>query len=302
MTPMESPLPYDYASCVRASESVAWALDDVLPAGTPLDLRRPLLPASLLPLDERHELDAAAKLLLNQIVGNAYLSLLAFVEEYIVVMATRHAYGELFGDNNALRALLRLADEELKHQALFGRYRALLAPHLPHAAVLDNAVEVAGFVLDKSPLAVGLVTLHLELTTQHHYVSAARDDTAIDPSFSNLLKHHWLEEAQHARIDALEIARIVAVSDPESVAAALDDYVAICDALCTLLDRQAAMDVQTLGSMLPAAVPDPGGLSAHVAGAYRRMFIDAGQEHAVFIRTLARLTPDAPARGSAPLS
>jgi hypothetical protein len=33
-------LDYDYASCVRNSEKVAWKIDDVMPPGTPLDFSR----------------------------------------------------------------------------------------------------------------------------------------------------------------------------------------------------------------------------------------------------------------------
>jgi len=54
-------------------------------------------------------------------------------------------------------------------------------------------------VLSHDPLGVALVILHIEWMSQRHYVESVRSDERLDPLFKSLLKHHWLEEAQHAR-------------------------------------------------------------------------------------------------------
>ena len=61
-------------------------------------------------------------------------------------------------------------------------------------------------------MAVALTTLHLELVTQQHYIEGFRGAEAgdMDPFFASLLKNHWLEEAQHAKIDALELKKLAA--------------------------------------------------------------------------------------------
>jgi len=177
-----------FARCVEQSERAAWRLDDVMPAGTRLDFTSPFLPESLAKTASLEMLDARERKILNQITANAYLNAFSFVEEYIIATMMDHARAELFGDKDALRALTRVAEEEVKHQQLFERYRIAFEDGFGTTCrVLDNAAEVAGAILSKSPVAVMLVTFQLELTTQHHYVESARDDDTLDPFFVSLL-------------------------------------------------------------------------------------------------------------------
>ena len=37
--------------------------------------------------------------------------------------------------------------------------------------------------------------------TQLHYLDSVKDDGDLDPLFKSLLRHHWMEEAQHAKLD-----------------------------------------------------------------------------------------------------
>ena len=64
-------------------------------------------------------------------------------------------------------------------------------------AVLD----VAGMVLAEHPLAVALAVLHIEWMTQEHYLRSVRGSVEMDPKFKDMLRFHWVEEAQHARIE-----------------------------------------------------------------------------------------------------
>ncbi len=41
--------------------------------------------------------------------------------------------------------------------------------------------------------------------TQRHYLESVSDDQALDPQFKSLLRHHWMEEAQHAKLDTLMV-------------------------------------------------------------------------------------------------
>src|SRR5215510_15850068 len=94
-----------------------------MPPGTRLDFSKRLLPEALSSWRTQRALDDRERLTLNQITGNSYLNLFSFVEEYIYAQVLRLAEAEMFGDHVALRALTRFADEELKHQQLFRRYR-----------------------------------------------------------------------------------------------------------------------------------------------------------------------------------
>lgn len=244
-------LPYDYEACVTASEKASWTLDEVMPEGTKLDFARPFLPEALVGAQSLDCLTADEGRTLNQITGNSYLNLFAFVEEYILVTMSRHLQAELFGDHDAIRALSRFVDEEVKHQRLFQRYRRAFDRDfgIP-CPVLESAAEVAEIILSKSPIAVLLLTLHIELMTQDHYTQAVKQDASIDPFFESLLRHHWMEESQHARIDALELQKLLNVSSHDRHVEGVRDYLDLCGAMDGLLRQQAELDA----SVLPRAI------------------------------------------------
>ena len=77
------------------------------------------------------------------------------------------------------------------------------------------------------PLAVALLVLHIERMKQRHYVESVRDRGNLDVQFKSLLKHHWIEEAQHAKLDTLMVKAIAEGCSPDDVERALDDYVKI---------------------------------------------------------------------------
>ncbi|MCA9684845.1 MAG: diiron oxygenase, partial [Myxococcales bacterium] len=240
-------LGYDYASCIRNSEKVYWTVDEVMPPDTRLDFSRPFLPPALSGSSRIDVLGDTERLALNQITGNAYANLFAFVEEYIIATAVDHAQAEMYGDHETIRALLRFAEEEIKHQTLFHRYLEAFNRDFGHECqVLDNAAEVAGIILSKSPIAVMLMTLHIELMTQAHYTESMRDNPGLDPLFASLLKHHWLEEAQHARIDALELDKLASAASRERIEQAFVDYLDLCRAVDGLLEAQTNMDIESL--------------------------------------------------------
>jgi hypothetical protein len=282
-------LTYDYVSCVKSSEKAAWKLDDVMPEGTRLDFDKSFLPARLSKTAHLGFLNEGERRTLNQITGNSYLNLFGFVEEYILHMAVRHAQAEMFGDHDVLRALVRFADEELKHQALFKRYRVAFDRDFGHQCeVLENAADVAGVILAKSPMAVVLLTLHLEIMTQDHYVGSVRDDGTLDPFFSKLLRFHWMEESQHARIDALELDRLVEDSTPEIRERCLKDYLDIGGAFDGLLKVQSEMDARSLAKALGRtfSADEVAELVKSQHASYRYTFLVSGMTHPTFMTSV----------------
>ncbi|MDF1663963.1 MAG: hypothetical protein P1V97_19495, partial [Planctomycetota bacterium] len=179
-------LSFDYESCVKNSEKVAWKLDEVFPTDSTLDFSRNFLPDSLTRSSRASCLTKDEQRQLNQIASNAYLNMFAFVEEFILATAVQHANAELFNDHMTVRALTRFADEEIKHQQLFRRYtKAFDRDFGVPCAVLESAVPVAHVVLSKGPIAVLIITLHIELFTQQHYVESIKDNEDIDPFFAS---------------------------------------------------------------------------------------------------------------------
>jgi len=285
-------LNFDYASCIKNSEKVAWRLEDVLPSDATLDYGRPFLPAALSGEARIPGLSEPVARRLNQISGYAYLNLFAFVEEYIIDAAMRQAADEVHGDHIALRALLRFSEEEVKHQALFQHAMALLQRTFgSECDVLGDAAAVAGVILSKDPLAVMMVTLHLELMTQEHYTESVRDDERIDPLFRSMLKNHWLEEAQHARIDALEVAKLANSATPEQISKAFDDYIDIISAFDGLLGMQAKMDVENLRRATGPGF-DAAAVETCQYAAYRNTFILMGMRNRQFIEYVNKVSPE----------
>lgn len=287
-------LNFDYGSCVRASEKASWKLDEVFPPDLKLDFGRDFMPETIVRTGELAFLSADERRKLNQIAGNSYLYLFYFVEEYIIASTLEHANGEMFGDEMALRALLRFADEEVKHQQLFQRFRGAFERDFGvSCGVIENPQAVAEVILSKAPMAVMLVTLHLELVTQQHFVEGYRGgESALDPFFASLLKNHWLEESQHARIDALELAKLAREATPAQIEAAIDDYLFILQAFAGLLAQQAALDVASLEAATGRTFDDAQKKSIEAAQtrSYRRAFIGLGLQNPMFIKYLEQFS------------
>jgi len=288
-------LRFDYETCIRHSERVAWRLDEVMPPGTKLDFSRRFLPEALAGTGHLVWLSPIERLKLNQISGNAYLNLFQFVEEYILAMALDHARAEKPADPKACRALMRFAEEEVKHQELFARYRAAFDRDIGHpCGVVTGAEAVAELILSKNPIAVLLVTCHLELMTVQHYAECVRDDFGVDPFFAMLLKCHWLEEAQHAKIDALELDKRASLATAETIESAIDEYLGLCAAFDELVERQARLDVESLKAVTGRAyTPDESReieASQHLG--YKKTFIWYGMTNPTFVDYVSKMSEE----------
>jgi len=145
---------YSYQECLDNSKRVSWAEEDVF-AGKAFDFSKRFLPNKLSGVDDIKCLNEDEKRQLNQIMGNAYCHIFAFVEEFIIPMVMREASKNTFGDEIRLRSLLRFTEEELKHQELFRRSVALFEQGFgSECGLIPGREEVARIVLGKSPLAV----------------------------------------------------------------------------------------------------------------------------------------------------
>ena len=54
-----------------------------------------------------------------------------------------------------------------------------------------------------------------------------RDDQGLDPQFASLLRHHWMEEAQHAKLDTLMVGRAGQGHAEAEIVSAVDGYLEI---------------------------------------------------------------------------
>jgi hypothetical protein len=237
---------YDYCSTLSASERIGWKIEDVLPAGKSLDFSKPMMPESLARVTRLSFLDEEEQLAVNHIRGNGYLCTFGLVEEFILPFVLDHARPHLDGDDYRTRALLQFACEEAKHIQLFKRFSAAFETGFgSKCEVIGPPSAVAGKVLSHHPLAVALVTLHLEWMTQLHYVESIREDREIDPLFMSLLKHHWMEEAQHAKIDMLIVEALASQCSCEEAEQAAEEYLEIGAFLDSGLQQQTELDIDS---------------------------------------------------------
>ena len=166
------------------------------------------------------------------------------VEEFILPFAIEHAKAQLSGEDFRIRALLQFAGEEAKHIHLFKEFRRDFVQGFGNRCdFIGPAEDVKKFVLSHSPLGVGIAILHIEWITLRHYVEAVRDNQQLDPQFKSLLKHHWLEESQHAKIDTLIVEELAAKATEKEIDLAFQEYAEIGAFLDDGIKQQTEFDV-----------------------------------------------------------
>ena len=193
-----------YAKCIAASRRIRWDIDADVIRGREFDFSKPFLPDGLSQVSRLDFLSPAEQVRLSQVQGRTYANMFALVERFIGAKMLQLSAHHWLGDQTALEALVRLTDEELKHQELFRRIEALVAEGMPAGyTFLPQPNDVASFVLGKSTWAVLALTCHIELFTQVHYRQSIEPDAALSELYKDVFLYHWKEESQHAILDEL---------------------------------------------------------------------------------------------------
>ena len=235
---------FTYAAALSASQRVNWQIEDIIGGDKKLDFSKTFLPDSLARVEGLPFLDADEKLALNQIRGHNYLYIFGLVEEFILPFVLDHARPLLAEDDVRTRAFLQFASEEAKHIHLFKCFRSAFDEGFgTRCDVIGPPEEIAKAVLIHHPLSVALLILHIEWMTQRHYLDSVKDDGALDPTFSSLLKHHWMEEAQHAKLDTLMVEALAARCSSEEIAQAIEGYLQLGAMLDGGLQQQVVFDL-----------------------------------------------------------
>ena len=290
---------YDFAEVLATSQRAAWQIDDVLPEDAQLDFSLNLLPEALARTASAPGLDDAQRLTLNHVRGHEYLTIFGLVEEFILPFVLDHARPHLNGDDERVRALLNFAGEEAKHIHLFKLFHKRFTDAFgTDCAVIGPPEAVASKVLDHDPLAVALLILHIEWMTQRHYADSVRGDPDLDPLFKSLLKHHWIEEAQHAKLDTLMVEALVENRDDASIRSAIDEYLEIGMFFDEAFKAQAGLNVEAMEKATGRSVPDEirGELIGQQHQAIRWTYLGTGMTHPKFLATLEAISPVARGR------
>jgi len=293
---------FDFGAILAASNRASWQIEDVLPDEATLDFGRNFLPEALARTAVAGGLSSDEQRLLNQIRGHEYLSMFGMVEEFILPFVLDHARPQLDGDDERVRALLQFAGEEAKHIHLFRLFHRRFTDGFSTSCdVIGPPEAIAAHVLAHDPLSVALLILHVEWMTQSHYLDSVRDDGGLDPLFKSLLRHHWMEEAQHAKLDTLMVEALAEGRDQAAIDIAVDGYLALGGFLDDGLKSQAALNLTALerasGRSLPAK--ERAALIASQHQALRWTYIGSGMTHPKFAATLAAIAPAAAQRVAA---
>ena len=288
---------FNYEATLASSLRAQWQLDDVLRDDQDLDFSRNFLPESLARTGAIEGLNAFEQKTLNQIAAHEYLCMFGVVEEFILPFLLDHARPHLLEDDWRVRALLNFASEEAKHIHLFKRFHAAFVRGFPvEVQMIGPSKAIGEKILSHDPLAVGLVILMIEWMTQQHYLGSIKDNGDLDPLFKSLLKNHWIEESQHAKLDTLIVDALAEGRSEAEIDKAIDDVFAIAEFLDGGLKAQAAFNLDALEEVIGRKLENRAEIEAQQHQAARWTFIGSGLVHERFKATLKNISPKAAAR------
>jgi hypothetical protein len=287
---------FNYEATLESSLRAQWQLDDVLRDDQDLDFSRNFMPESLARTAALDSLNPFEQRVLNQISAHQYLAIFGVVEEFILPFLLDHARPHLLGDDWRVRAILNFASEEAKHIHLFKRFHHAFVRGFPVECQLIGPSEAIGAeILRHDPLAVGLVILMIEWMTQQHYLGSIKDDGDLDPLFVSLLRHHWMEEAQHAKLDTLIVDALAQGRTEQQLDRAIDEFFEIGGFLDDGLKTQAGFNLDALEKAIGRPV-DREAILPQQHQAARWTYIGSGMVHERFKSTLEAISPNAARR------
>lgn len=290
---------YSYQEALEASERINWRIEDIIGGEKRLDFSKPFLPESLAQVSRLSFLSPEEMRTLNQIRGHEYLAMFGLVEEFILPYVVEHARPKLSGDDYRVRALLQFAGEEAKHIHLFKTFRRNFeAGFGSKCPFIGPAEDVRNFVLSHSPLGVGIAILHIEWITLRHYIEGVRDNQGLDPQFKSLLKHHWLEESQHTKLDTLIVEDLAARASLEEIDQAFKEYGEIGGFIDEGIKQQAEFNVEAFVSATGRNLTktEREEMTETVLKGMRWTYLGTGMTHPNFLATVEQIKPDARAQ------
>jgi len=287
---------YSYQGALEASERIAWRVEDIIGRDKRLDFSKPFMPESLAQVRKLSFLSPEEQRTLNQIRGHEYLAMFGLVEEFILPYVVDHARLQLSGDDYRVRALLQFAGEEAKHIHLFKSFRREFeAGFGSKCEFIGPAEDVRKFVLSHGPLGVGIAILHIEWMTLRHYIEAVKDNQELDPQFKSMLKHHWLEESQHTKLDTLVVEELAANASESEIELAFEEYSEIGAFLDQGIQRQTEFDVESFmqASGRKLSRNEREQMSQAVLKGMRWTYLGTGMTHPNFLDTVQSIKSEA---------
>ena len=285
-----------YAKCIAASKRIRWDIDHDVIRGRGLDFGRRFLPDALSKVNELAWLTPGEARFLSQVQARTYANVFALAERYIGAKTLELSRDYWFGDQVALEALVRFADEELKHQELFRRLERLAAAGMPPGyAFRARPDTAAALVLGKSTWAVLGLTLDLEIVSQAHYRASIEREGDIDELWKDVFHFHWKEESQHAVLDELEWRRADARLDAAARERSVGELAELFGSIDAMLGVQARADADYFAAAAGRAfrATERAAIGELLLRAYRWQFVACGLREPRFHEVLRSLATPA---------
>jgi primosomal replication protein N len=134
--------------------------------------------------------------------------------------------------------------------------------------------------------------------TQRHYLDSIKDDQSLCPQFKSLLRHHWMEEAQHARLDTLMVEALAASMSQAEIEKAIGEYLEIGGFIDGGLRQQVEFDLDSFTRATGRTLSESERERATEAQvrANRYTYLVSGMTHPNFLATIESIHPAGRAR------
>jgi hypothetical protein len=245
-----------YERLLATSQRVNWKLEDVIGPHLPMDFTKPFLPESFARTDGLEFLSPAEKLKLNHIRAFGYLAMFELVERCILPVIEHFKTPTDADPPYRSLALAQFAEEEAKHIELFVRFRQAFTEGFDvECGFIGPAEAIGDAIRAHGKLGLAIFVLGIEWATQRHYLESVQNDRELDCQFRSLLRHHWLEESQHAKLDALVFFELARKSTPEQIGQGLEDFMSIGAFIDGGLKQQTGLDLISLEAAIGRTLP-----------------------------------------------
>lgn len=131
--------------------------------------------------------------------------------------------------------------------------------------------------------------------TQKHYLESVRDDEDLDPQFKSLLRHHWMEEAQHTKLDTLMVQALTDNLATPEIERGFSDFASIGGLIDSGIPPQVEFDMQALQRAAGRnfSEPEQEQFRAIQRQALRWTYLGSAMTHPQFLRTVGEISPGA---------
>ncbi len=289
----------NYERLLEISKRVNWRLEDIIGPDKPMDFARPFLPESFARTATLNFLTPDERLKLNQVRAFGYLAMFELVERCILPAIEALGPSRPGQDPYRTPALLQFAEEEAKHIELFVRFRRAFAEgfHVD-CGVIGPAEDIGAAIRNHGKLGFAMFVLAIELATQRHYLDSVQGEEDLDPQFRSLLKHHWMEECQHAKLDAMVFFELAAKATPDEIDRAFDDFLDIGMFIDGGQTQQTLFDLASLEAAIGRTLPDGDRerFTEVQHQALRWTFLGSALRNETFLDALEQVSPKGRAR------